>query len=164
VPILLNCSSNPPPRTPRVPSCIYMCDAARITSVRFYIVSIKSYIHPQPAAGTRSCSGTRGRLVTDRCPSVPILSDLPSPTRPPPHQPTHTHCFISALPLQILGFLLVLRRERLGLAPCRRHVRVSPWAVATAVATAGPSSEVRLCEASTKWQVPSRTPQFVRGL
>ena len=64
-----------------------------------------------------------------------------------------------SLPLQILGFLLVLRRERLGLAPCRRHVRVSPWAVATAVAAAGPPSEVRLCEKQVGRDV-TRTPQL----
>ena len=55
-----------------------------------------------------------------------------------------------SLPLEILRVILVLRRERLGLAPCRRHVGVSPGAVATAVAAAGAPSEVRLCEASTK--------------
>ena len=64
-----------------------------------------------------------------------------------------------SLPLQILCFLLVLRRERLGLAPCRRHVRVSPWAVATAVAAAGPPSEVRLCEKQVGRDV-TRTPQL----
>eukprot|EP00964_Phaeocystis_antarctica_P143962 scaffold109636_cov90-Phaeocystis_antarctica.AAC.1 len=46
-----------------------------------------------------------------------------------------------SLPLEILRVILVLRRERLGLAPCRRHVGVSPGAVATAVAAAGAPSE-----------------------